>query len=107
MVSFFDIFSLGLLVVSLSVFFIRYVKQNPPIMPYLVIACVCAVGNWLGNAGGGDAAMLLLIAASFLFVALVITPYRSKLEDMIRGKKDETAPSDAGADAATATAPAK
>lgn len=88
MVSFFDVFSLGLLVASLSVFFIRYVKQDPPIMPYLLIACVCAVGNWLGDSGGGDAALMLLISASFLFLALVLTPYRSKLEDFVRGRKD-------------------
>lgn len=88
MISFFDVFSLGLLIVSLSVFFIRYVKQDPPIMPYLLIACVCAVGNWLGEAGGGEAALMLLVAASFLFLALVLTPYRSKLEEMIRPKKD-------------------
>lgn len=84
MVTFFDIYSLGLLVVSLSVFFIRYVKQDPPIMPYLLIACVCAVGNWLGNSGGGDAALMLLIAATFLFFALVMTPYRSKIEEWVR-----------------------
>lgn len=87
MISFFDIFSLGLLVVSLSVFFIRYVKQDPPITPYLLIACVCAVGNWLGNAGGGDAALMLLVAGSFLFLALVLTPYRSKLDEFVRPKK--------------------
>lgn len=84
MISFFDIYSLSLLVVSLSVFFIRYVKQDPPIMPYLLIACVCAVGNWLGEAGAGDTALMLLIAASFLFLALVVTPYRSKVEDFVR-----------------------
>lgn len=92
MISFFDVFSLGLLVVSLSVFFIRYVKQDPPIIPYLLIAIVCAVGNWLGDSGGGDAALMLLIAASFLFLALVLTPYRSKVEEFVRGKK--SAPSE-------------
>jgi hypothetical protein len=92
MISFFDVFSLGLLVVSLSVFFIRYVKQDPPIMPYLLIAIVCAVGNWLGDSGGGDAALMLLIAASILFLALVLTPYRSKVEELVRGKK--SAPSE-------------
>ena len=88
MISFFDIFSLGLLVVSLSVFFIRYVSQDPPITPYLLIACVCGVGNWLGDSGGGDAALMLLIAASFLFLALVLTPYRSKLEELVRPAKN-------------------
>ena len=89
MVTFFDIYSLGLLAVSLSVFFIRYVRQNPPVMPYLIIACVCAVGNWLGDAGGGHAALALLIAASFLFLGCVLTPYRSRLSDMLHGRTTE------------------
>lgn len=45
----FDVYSVALLLVSLTVFVIRYIRQDPPIMPYLVIACVCAVGNWMGN----------------------------------------------------------
>lgn len=86
MISFFDVYSLGLLAVSLSVFFIRYVRQDPPVTPYLVIACVCAVGNWLGNAGGGHAALALLIAATFLFLGCVFTPYRSRLSEIIHAR---------------------
>ena len=83
MITFFDVYSLGLLTIALSVFFIRYVRQDPPILPYLVIACVCAVGNWLGNAGGGYAALALLVAASFLFLGCVLTPYKSRLTMML------------------------
>lgn len=78
MITVFDVYSVSLLIVSLIVFVIRYVRQDPPIMPYLVIACVCAVGNWLGEKGGGWAAMSLLVAASFLFLACLLAPYREK-----------------------------
>ncbi|MGE0408838.1 MAG: XrtV sorting system accessory protein [Amphiplicatus sp.] len=78
MLSVFDIYSVGLLIISLIVFVIRYVRQDPPIVPYLVIACVCAVGNWLGEMGGGWAAMSLLIAASFLFLSCLLAPHRAR-----------------------------
>lgn len=87
MISFFDIYSLALLAASLSVFFLRYVRQNQPIVPYLVIACVCAVGNWLGNAGEGYSALSLLVAASFLFVGCVVAPYRSRLSQFLDRKQ--------------------
>lgn len=76
MVSIFDAYSVGLLVISLVLFVVRYIRQDPPILPYLVIACVCAVGNWLGGIGGGWAAMALLVAASFLFLACLLSPSR-------------------------------
>jgi hypothetical protein len=80
MISIFDIYSVGLLVVSLAVFVIRYVRHEPPILPYLVIACVCAVGNWLGETGGGLGAVALLVAASFLLLACLLTPDRKAWE---------------------------
>ena len=52
----------------------RYMKQNPPVYPYLIIACTCLVANWLGEAGGGVFALVLLIAASFSFVGCLIYP---------------------------------
>jgi hypothetical protein len=78
MITVFDVYSVSLLLVSLTVFIVRYVRQDPPIMPYLVIACVCAVGNWLGDKGGGWAAMSLLVAASFLFLGCFLAPYRAR-----------------------------
>lgn len=80
MISIFDIYSVGLLAVSLAVFVIRHIRHEPPILPYLVIACVCAVGNWLGEAGGGLGAVILLVAASFLFLACLLTPDRKSWE---------------------------
>jgi hypothetical protein len=88
MITFFDVYSLGLLSVSLFLFVIRYLRADPPVIPYLVIACVCGVGNWLGEAGAGEAAFALLIAASFLFLACVISPYRSSLSEIIHRRRD-------------------
>lgn len=94
MITVFDVYSIGLLVVSLGLFFVRYVRQDPPIAPYLIIACVCAVGNWLGDLGGGWAAMALLVAASFLFLSCLIAPHRSawKREERKEAQSGRTAP---------------
>lgn len=82
MITVFDFYSVGLLLISLTVFLVRFLRQDPPITPYLVIACVCAVGNWLGETGGGWAAMMLLIAASFLFLACVFAPGREEYSNV-------------------------
>ncbi len=74
MVTVFDLFSIGLLVVSLTMFVVRYMREEPPVTPYLVIASTCAVGNYLGDNGGGIGALMLLVAASFLFLGCVFYP---------------------------------
>lgn len=74
MITVFDIYSIGLLVVSLTMFVIRYMREEPPVTPYLVIACTCAVGNFLGDNGGGVGALMLLVAASFLFLGCLLYP---------------------------------
>lgn len=74
MITVFDVFSLGLLTVSMILFVHRYMKQNPPVYPYLIIAVTCLVGNWLGEMGGGLFALVLLIAASFSFLGCLIYP---------------------------------
>ncbi len=74
MITFFDVYSLGLLIVSLTMFVIRYMREEPPVLPYLVIASTCAVGNFLGEQGGGIGALMLLVAASFLFLGCVFYP---------------------------------
>jgi len=91
MITIFDIYSVGLLIASLAVFIVRYIRQDPPIMPYLVIACVCAVGNWLGELGGGWAAMSLLVAASFLFLSCLLVPYRKQWRDKAEAEQKEAA----------------
>jgi hypothetical protein len=74
MVTVFDLYSIGLLIVSLTMFVIRYMREEPPVTPYLVIASTCAVGNYLGDNGGGVGALMLLVAASFLFLGCVFYP---------------------------------
>lgn len=74
MVTVFDLYSIGLLIVSLTIFVIRYMREEPPVTPYLVIASTCAVGNYLGDNGGGAGALMLLVAASFLFLGCVFYP---------------------------------
>jgi hypothetical protein len=74
MVSIIDVYAISLLLVSLTMFVIRYLREEPPVAPYLVIACTCAVGNFLGERGGGLGAYMLLIAATFLFLGCVFYP---------------------------------
>ncbi len=89
LVTFFDVYSLSLLTVSLAVFFVRYVRQDPPIVPYLVIACVCAVGNWLGENGGGWTAIALLTAASFLFLSCLFSPLRAQWRGESKAREEK------------------
>lgn len=69
------VYSISLLLVSLTMFVIRYLREEPPVLPYLVIACTCAVGNFLGDSGGGLGAFMLLVAATFLFMGCVFYPH--------------------------------
>ncbi len=78
MITVFDAYSIGLLIVSLTMFVIRYMREEPPVTPYLVIASTCAVGNFLGDNGGGVGALMLLIAASFLFLGCLLYPRMSR-----------------------------
>jgi len=74
MFTIFDLFSLALLLASMGLFVKRYMTQNPPVYPYLIIASTCLVANWLGEAGGGIFAMALLVAASFSFLGCLLYP---------------------------------
>ncbi len=74
MFTIFDVYSLALLLVSMGLFVKRYMIQDPPVYPYLIIACTCLVANWLGEAGGGIFALGLLIAASFSFLGCLLYP---------------------------------
>lgn len=74
MVTVFDIYALTLLLASMSLFVMRYITQDPPVYPYLIIACTCLVSNWLGEAGGGLFALALLTAASFSLLGCLLYP---------------------------------
>ena len=74
MITIFDIYSLLLLIASMTLFVYRYTKQNPPVYPYLIIACTCLVANWLGDIEGGLFALVLLITASFSFLGCLLYP---------------------------------
>lgn len=74
MFTIFDVYSLALLLVSMGLFVKRYMTQDPPVYPYLIIACTCLIANWLGEAGGGVFALGLLIAASFSFLGCLLYP---------------------------------
>lgn len=74
MISILDIYSVTLLLISLTMFVVRYLREEPPVTPYLVIACTCGVGNFLADQGGGAGALMLLVAASFLFLGCLLYP---------------------------------
>lgn len=79
MIGIFDILSLTLLAGALCIFFLRYFREEPPILPYFVIACTCATSNWLDEAGMNLAATVLLTAAAFLFLGCLIFPKVRKM----------------------------
>ncbi|MEZ5896355.1 MAG: hypothetical protein R3C40_02185 [Parvularculaceae bacterium] len=81
MISVIDIYSLTLLAISLTIFIVRYFREEPPVAPYLIIACTCAIGNFLGDAGGRMGAIVLLTAASFLFLGCLLHPGAHRRRD--------------------------
>ena len=72
----FDLLSVCLFIATAGLFFLRFRHEDPPLAPYLVVSLVAAVGNWLGNNGGGMAAIALLVAGAFLTLHLASEPYR-------------------------------
>ena len=74
----FDLLAALLFVATAGLFALRFRHEDPPIMPYLLIASTCAVGNWLGNNGGGLGAVALLSAGSFLTLHLASQPFREQ-----------------------------
>lgn len=77
----FDLLAVMLFVSTAALFCVRYRHEDPPTTPYLLVAIVCPVGNWLGNHGGGEAAVALLIAAAFLTLHLASEPFREDPEE--------------------------
>jgi hypothetical protein len=78
----FDLLSVMLFMATAGLFLVRFRHEDPPLAPYLLVSLVCIVGNWLGNHGGGWAAVGLLIAAAFLTLHLASEPYREDAEDL-------------------------
>lgn len=76
----FDLLSVVLFIATAAMFFFRFRSENPPLAPYMLISLVCAVSNWLGNHGGGVAAVALLVAASFYLLHLASEPYQDEAE---------------------------
>lgn len=76
MTSVFDLLAVSLFAAAAGLFFVRFRHEDPPLAPYLLIAAVCAVSNWLGENGAGVAAVALLSAASFLLLHLASLPYK-------------------------------
>jgi len=73
MSSFIDGYALFLLFISLALFVRRYMTQNPPVYPYLIIALTCLAANLL-NQNGGLTAVVLLTGASFSFLGCLFYP---------------------------------
>lgn len=72
----FDILAITLFVAAAGLFFMRFRHEDPPLGPYIVVSLVAAVGNWLGNHGGGLAAIAFLMAGAFFTLHLASEPYR-------------------------------
>ncbi len=80
MESIFNILTTFLLVAGAGLYLIRLRHERPPFAPYALILLVGFVGNWLGNNGGGIAAVAFLIAGAFLALHLAGEPYRDTPE---------------------------
>ncbi|GJL92810.1 XrtV sorting system accessory protein [Hyphococcus sp.] len=78
----FDLMSVLLFIATGGLYLVRFRHEQPALAPYLIVALVCAVGNWLGNNGGGWAAVGMLIAGAFLTLHLASQPYREDAEDL-------------------------
>ena len=76
----YDFMSVVLFIAAASMFFYRFRHEDTPLAPYMLIALVCAVSNWLGNNGGGVGAVLLLVAGAFFLLHLAGAPYAEDSE---------------------------
>lgn len=84
MTVFYDIYAVGLLTMSISLFLARYGRFDPPMSPYLTIICTSAVARWLGAQGMHLSALILLTAAGFLYVACLTKPDRAQWREEAR-----------------------
>ena len=77
----FNLFPVMLFAAGAGLFLLRIRHEKPPLAPYLVLCHVSIVGAWLGNNGGGAAAVALLIAGSFFALHLASLPYEDDAEE--------------------------
>ncbi len=80
----FNLFSVLLFMAAAGLFLLRMRHEKPSLAPYLILCHVSIVGAWLGNNGGGPAAVGLLIAGSFLALHLASQPYEDDAEETRR-----------------------
>lgn len=76
----FDILSVTLFIAAAGLFFMRFRHENPPLWPYVLVSLIAATGNWLGNHGGGLAAVALLMGGAFFTLHLASEPYRDQAD---------------------------
>lgn len=76
MIAAIDAYSVCVLVISLGVLVARYVRHDPPIFPYVLIAAACAASALFARADAFLAAFSLNSAALFLFLACLLAPHR-------------------------------
>lgn len=79
--SIFDVLAAFLFVAAAGLFVLRRRHEHPPLAPYIVICLVSLVGDWLGNNGGGVAAVAFLIGGAFLMLHLASEPYRAEPDE--------------------------
>ncbi|WP_425410678.1 XrtV sorting system accessory protein [Hyphococcus sp.] len=77
----FDFLSVLLLIAATGLFVVRIRYEDPPPAPYLLIALVAIVGAWLGNNGGGPAAVALMMASAFLALQIASQPLDTSPDD--------------------------
>lgn len=77
----FDFLAVVLFIASVGVFFHRFRHEDPPLAPYMLVGLVAAVGNWLGNNGGGWAAVCVLSGGAFFLLQLAGAPYTDDGEE--------------------------
>ena len=77
----FNLFSAMLFAAAAGLFLLRIRHEKPPLAPYLILCHVSIAGAWLGNNGGGAAAVGLLIAGSFFALHLASLPYEDDAEE--------------------------
>lgn len=77
----FNLLSALLFAAAAGLYLVRIRHERPSLAPYLVLCHVSIVGAWLGNNGGGLAAVALLIAGSFLTLHLAGMPYKDDPEE--------------------------